>query len=530
VSRIRRLIETWEATPLHPGAWLASLFAISLLRNLLEGLLEADHQWTVRIALRPGLTDLVHAILAWLCIYLPATLGLAWIRRIPVAQVSRVTLRVFPLILLVPLLDALLAQPGHIQYQKDFSELSSSYLSLFLPGHAVSYVTSGVRVEILLGAALAGSYVALMVERGRAWRAALAVLLVYHLPFMEGFLPALWAAVFRQPAEVLAKRTALGVDAPEYSLIWYLPIFIPAALLWLRASCESAWAALRDCLRPSRLAIYLLLLNAGFLAATTEGLVDWDWLNPYDIGELFLLNLALTSAFVSQVALNDFHDLEIDRKTNSSRPLASGRVTAGTYAWLAGLGAGVALALSIVVDEVALYPMLGILSLGWFYSAPPFRFRRFLGLSHLVLAAIAMGCYLLGATLIHGNLAYRQCNRPLVALLGALILAGSQFKDLKDLEGDWAQGVHTLATWLGVRRAYWVSGFLVMAVAAVGLAQGVLPHSPWTWIALGAFEMAWLTFRDGERLMRLLAVLLGLLLLGPVWPSSPALPSTRTSP
>lgn len=511
---LRNRILAWEATPLHPGAWLASLVAVALLRNALEGLLEADHQWTVRVALGPGLTDLLHVTLAWTCVVLLASLGLAWARRAPVLQVSRVVLRAFPLILLVPLADGLLGQPGRIQYQYDFQRFFASYRQLLLPWRSVGYVTAGVRLEILLGALLAGGYAALAGQGRRLWRVLAAGLLVYHLPFLLGYLPALWAAAFGQTAESLARRSALGVNAAEASLIWYLPIAIPAALAWVRATSPGAWAALKDCLRPSRLVVYLLLLNGGFLAATREGLVDWDWLNPYDGAELLLANLAVVSAFAAQAALNDLFDRAIDRRSNPDRPLASGRVPPATYGWLAGLGSGLAVLIALVVDPVAVYPMLAILALGWVYSAPPFRLRRFLALGHLVLAGIGMGSYLLGATLVHGNLAFRQCDRPLLGLIGALFFAGSHFKDLKDTAGDREAGVTTLATWLGERRAYWAAGSLVMAVAAAGVLTGILPKTPWTWAALGIFELSWLILRDGERMLRALAATLGILLAG----------------
>ena len=78
-------------------------------------------------------------------------------------------------------------------------------------------------------------------------------------------------------------------------------------------------------------------------------------------------------------------------------------------------------------------------------------------------------------------LAFRQCNRPLLGLLGALFFAAAHFKDLKDL---------------------------------AGVALGILPKTPWTWAALGVFECSWLTLRDGERLLRVLAAILGVLRAG----------------
>ena len=129
-----------------------------------------------------------------------------------------------------------------------------------------------------------------------------------------------------------------------------------------------------------------------------------------------------------------------------SGPAAGLRPGPPGHLWLAGLGSGLAVLIALVVDPVAVYPMLAILALGWVYSAPPFRLRRFLALGHLVLAGIGMGSYLLGATLVHGNLAFRQCDRPLLGLIGALFFTGSQFKDLKDTAGDREAGVTTLAT------------------------------------------------------------------------------------
>lgn len=156
-------------------------------------------------------------------------------------------------------------------------------------------------------------------------------------------------------------------------------------------------------------------------------------------------------------------------------------------------------------------PLAMALAVGYVYSAPPFRLRRFMGLAQGVLAAFAGCIYLLGASPVLGNLAFQQLDKgQLLALLG-LFFFGAHFKDIKDAEGDRRAGVQTLATWLGPERAYWVCGGGVLVAGSLLLALGLLTWNGATWAAFTVFAAGWLLLRDAEKVFWVM--LLGLAVL-----------------
>lgn len=489
--------------------------AIVFIRYLLEALLENHHVLAPHLDLRLGLVDFMHVLVSWGVLYALLTLGLAWISGRGQAATNRVVLAAYPLICLPPLLDFALGQSGQIAYQHDFSEFVSSFFGLFNPAVSVSYVTPGVRVEVACAVLLAGGYGGhgqrgvQVVARGLA-----AAGWIYGVVFLLGFLPALWFAMLGGDQSAWLGRSVLRVSSTASALYWYLPLLAALAPIWLWRSWPGGWHAVVASLRPSRLLIYLAICNLAFYSAADLGLVGWDWLNPYDLAEVGTLNLALALAFVAMTMVNDVYDQEIDRVSNPKRPLLRGLVTEADFRLMGWLCGGLALGLAIVVDETAVYPLAATLALGWLYSAPPFRLRRFVGVAHLLLAAIAMSVYLYGASPILGNLGFQQIDQGQWAALGLLFFIGAHFKDIKDYEGDRRAGVSTLATWLGPIRAYWWigGGVLILGAALIGL--GVLKMGWATGSAFALFTLGWLLLRNAERLFVVMLVAMAVLFMG----------------
>lgn len=512
LANLHSLITRIEAWPVTPAQAVLTFLAIVLLRYGLESLLEARHVLALHLDLRPGLTDFLHVLVSWAVLYGLLAFGLAVFSGRGLARANRMALACFPLIWLPPLFDFAFGYSGEIVYQHDFSLFAASFVGLFNPTVTVAYVTPGVRVEVACAVILAALYCGL--ARRSPVRAALAGLWTYGVVFLLGFLPAIWFFLLGGDQSVWLGRSVLRVTGAEAPLLWYLPLAVVLFPLWLRASHRGLWAAFLASLRPSRLAVYLAICALAFHAATRVGLVGWDWLNPYDLGEVLLLNLALLLAFVAMTILNDLYDQEIDAVSNRGRPLPAGSVSAGDFAVLGGVCAVLALWLAVVVDEVAVYPLAMIFALGYLYSAPPLRLRRFVGVAHLLLAGIAVCVYLYGASPILGNLAFQQINKTALLALALLFFFGAHFKDIKDAEGDRLAGVTTLATLFGASRAYWITGGLLVVALPVLVVADLLANRPATWAAIALFIAGWLYLRNAERMFWVMLAALAVLFVG----------------
>ncbi|MRR09580.1 geranylgeranylglycerol-phosphate geranylgeranyltransferase [bacterium] len=155
-------------------------------------------------------------------------------------------------------------------------------------------------------------------------------------------------------------------------------------------------------------------------------------------------------------ALNDCHDLAIDRINRPRRPLPAGLVTpeaaalAGTVMMTAGVGigfvAGAGLGLLAAAGAVLL----------WAYAA---HGKRMALAGNLLVAVVAGSAFFYGGLAV-GN--WRLATYPAgFALL--MHLAREIVKDVQDEPGDRAAGARTTAIALGKRRS------LAVAAAALGL-------------------------------------------------------------
>jgi len=155
--------------------------------------------------------------------------------------------------------------------------------------------------------------------------------------------------------------------------------------------------------------------------------------------------------------------------------------------------------------------LIFILALSYVYSAEPFRLKRFVLIGHAILATIGMSVFLLGVSLSDGILAFSNTDGKLLAAIFIFFFVASHLKDIKDVSGDSADGVTTIATLFGADAAYKVvSASVILMIVAIGawlnLALAVVAMSVFSFGALS------LVLRDSEKLLLALQFSIVLLL------------------
>jgi 4-hydroxybenzoate polyprenyltransferase len=188
--------------------------------------------------------------------------------------------------------------------------------------------------------------------------------------------------------------------------------------------------------------------------------------------------LTVTLAWAASVVGNDLADFEIDRVSNPLRPLITGVWSRSEYARFGRVMLGLALAGAWCVGRAFALCVVTSLALAFLYSSPPFRLRRFLvvssvlvGLASLVTAWAGFVC--LGARQIS------DFPPSLAAFVFLGLACGANLKDVKDYEGDRRAGVQTFVTVLGLRRGQVAVGALI---AAAMLAAPLLLKQPKFWL------------------------------------------------
>jgi len=281
--------------------------------------------------------------------------------------------------------------------------------------------------------------------------------------------------------------------------------------------------ALADFLYPSRVVFYFFLLVFGWLFTAHQSGLYPAILNRADIAKLLLALLSIAALFVSARIVNDLFDLEVDRVSNTHRPLVVGGLTADGAISAKNILLAASLVCAAAVDRSFLFIWACLWAVEHTYSAPPLRIRRFYPLGHLALAAAGGATFLGGASLVSSYQLYNEIRDKeilIYVLLGFLAL--SHLKDLKDIAGDERAGIFNLPARTGLPR--------VVAVAAVAafsaLALAALPTlgiaSPWAVAGIGVYLVSavvtvWRTV-DVRRLDGLLPGSLAVLgYLGVLW-------------
>ena len=166
---------------------------------------------------------------------------------------------------------------------------------------------------------------------------------------------------------------------------------------------------------------------------------------------------AFGASFVSMLIwfgtalFNDYFDIEIDKRINPYRPLVRGEISPEEVKFWASLSYVIAFLITVVEGNLLCMLIAGIfIFLGFQYSAPPLRLRRWGLCGSWIIGAGIFGAFL-------GGCAAQFCVtlRGLIAaiLLGLLATTASSVKDYKDIEGDREAGIKTLPIIYGYERS-----------------------------------------------------------------------------
>lgn len=268
-----------------------------------------------------------------------------------------------------------------------------------------------------------------------------------------------------------------------------LPVLILA--LWKPEICREL---LRD-IRPGRIVHYYLLFVFGFVCfrSTPEKLLQTE---PETLYAALLFFFCLAYAAVFAIATNNREDLEIDKITNTERPLVRGTIETSSYLRIAVISLLFSLLLSALSRPVFLISIMGISLIYYIYSCKPFRLKRFVLLAKMLIGINSLLAAGTGFVLAGG----KWYEFPVFWLVFILVPVSlmANFIDLKDTPGDRAAGIKTLPVLLGDRNAR--NLIAVFTLMAYGF---VFVYFQSTWISIlliiTCFVHLFLLFRQPYR-------------------------------
>ncbi len=233
-----------------------------------------------------------------------------------------------------------------------------------------------------------------------------------------------------------------------FQLLLLIVSLVPAAVLALINPAFFREIALD--IRLGRIFHYFLVFAFGFvLQNSTVSLLEEVSPDTWIKFPLYFIVLAYAAVFA--IATNNREDLEIDKITNTNRPLVRNAVNPRKYIIVASLSLLVSLITAALADWVFFAAIFGISLIYYIYSCKPFKIKRFVFLAKFLIGINTLISAYCGFLTAGG----KWTEFPVFWLLFILVPVSlmANFIDLKDTAGDRLAGIKTLPVIWGEQTA-----------------------------------------------------------------------------
>ncbi|MCX6763028.1 MAG: UbiA family prenyltransferase [Candidatus Moranbacteria bacterium] len=492
LQMIQKILQKIENYPLTLTGWLTAFSAIIVLRMIGENLLSgfADKPLTLFIG------STLAAYLFFVFSYLIVLLFLSFWLKESIKRVVNVLLWGFLLAIFPPIIDKIWCGQNFCWSFYAFDSLKGlglRFLSFFGNNAAIG-ITYGVRVEVALAIIFVMIYA--YIKQKKAIRAFLAGIFTYAILFFLGSFPS-WlaylyflpkksifsvesfdiAGLFLNPASYfsIVETDFMNALNVKMNLIYAYLIFWVILLLFFKHFRGKFWPVMKN-VRWVQIFVHggLILTGAGLGAFYFPGNMV---INGFSFFALSNLILAAIFAWLASVFLNDQVDLEIDKMTNKQRPLATGEVTGEDYRQLFWICFVFSLILAITVGVKFFLVIFAYQAIGWIYSAWPFRLKRFPFVASFLSAFALALLFSSGFLLLADGQNISRFPHQVFWLLIVAFMVSLPIKDLKDIEGDRANGVWTIPVLFGevwARFAIGLGIFLSYALSVIWINAKIL--------------------------------------------------------
>lgn len=472
-NMLRRIIEKIEEYPLTLTGWLVGFSSIIAFRMLGENLLGGFSDKSLSFFIGSTLAAWMFFAFSFLVVLLFLALWL----KVGVKKIANVLLWGFWLTIFPPLVDKLWCGQSFCWSFYAFDNifgLLKRFLTFFGNNAAIG-ITYGVRVEVALAVVFLVIYA--YIKQKKAIRALLTGVFAYIILFILGSFPSWLAYLYFLPKKnlfsvqnfdiaglFLTPATLFSVSETDFlnalnvkmNLIYaFLLVFALILFFWLHFR-EKFWPVSKN-IRWIQIFIHAGLIAVGAALGAFYFPQNLN-INLFSFFAISNLVLAAIFAWLASVFLNDQIDLDIDKLTNKNRPLATGAVAAEDYKQLFWICFAMSLVLAITVGAKFFLIMLIYQIIGWVYSAWPFRLKRFPLVASLLSALALALLFSSGFILLADGQNITRLPHQIFWLLIIAFTISLPVKDLKDIEGDRANGVWTIPVLLGENWARFAIG------------------------------------------------------------------------
>ena len=473
-------LRTWaQNTPITLESWLLSFIGIVLIRTFFEQFSNADHMRYVLI----DLPTLVHYGVFYLAVALAFMTVFLFFARISFKEASVLCLFGMSIIWLPPIIDLIAAGPGGHVMTYLFVPANQLILRFFtfFGGHISQGITLGIQIEIIVGLIFTFLYIKTVTKN--VTHAVSAAITLYVIIFILLSIPSVISLFLSRDLSttqtfftsiVSSKIISANIHPAFYATdtglldiafnktmtgVFTLCTLIFGSLAFFLGLKDKLLAVLKNS-RLDRIVHFMLLilLGVGFAHIFSPAPYFNNWINI----QMFLLTcIAFVCAWVFSVLQNDLEDIEIDKISNTNRPLVVNTLSHHDIQVASKIFLLLAFLAAYAASHYTLFFVTFFIFIYYIYSMPPLRLKRFVGLNSFLVSLACLSTILAGFFLVSANKSLLAI--PFGLILGIVIFftAVTNIKDIKDTEGDRQAGIVTVPTLLGKRKAQYVIGTVI---------------------------------------------------------------------
>ena len=478
VNFFRKIINLLENSKTPLIYFIASFLFITILRSFLE--IFSSHASF-------ELTQFYHYILFYTSIVLSIGVLFRLITRTELKKIFQVVLPAFLIILLPPIIDLIVCRgKGCVMTYLLPSLIHSNdllYRFFTLGGEykAIGGITPGIKIELIL--IIIGSFLYFLVKNKAVIKSLFFSFLIYAIIFIHLITP-IWLNYF---LKIFGKSFDYSSDVDLVNLYFLFIVFLSSILFYLYN--KDYFKAIAKDLRILRLSHFWLMLIFGIVIGNVYAdkivIIPADFYTNIMEAEFNLSSfipfpfitvlVVILLAWLYSVITNNIEDKEIDKISNSTRPLIASEITLDVYRKLVAVVLIFILASSLVIGFEVFFIILIFIGNYFLYSLPPFRLKRIPLFSKLIISfnsliLIILG-YILGYVYINGvdvSQVIRSFPNSIIFYILIFYTLAINFIDIKDYEGDKKAGIKTLPVILGLKNSKIIIGlfFLSAYIAA----------------------------------------------------------------
>lgn len=185
----------------------------------------------------------------------------------------------------------------------------------------------------------------------------------------------------------------------------------------------------------------------------------WYFSNSFNIIDLILGLISIFFTWQFCISVNDIFDIEIDKVTNPDRPYVKGLITRKKYIIISSIMIAISVITSYFMSIISMIFVISFIILGYIYSAPPFRLRKYI-IATLFIGAGSVLSYFAG---VYSGVLIINWTQFMIGILILIALSmGSVVKDYKDYKGDSKAEVKTLFTIFGLEKGVKIASILLL--------------------------------------------------------------------